>query len=122
MKLPKISMLCLAIFLLFSCKQEKTVYIFSYFNNNGEDGLHLAYSADGYHWEALNNDMSFLKPELSADKLMRDPCIILGGDGLYHLIWTIRKTGKNFLTMRFLCRKEFVMEVFWRFLNVFCPG
>ncbi|GHT63098.1 hypothetical protein AGMMS50239_18350 [Bacteroidia bacterium] len=74
---------------LFSCSEEKTVYLFSYFNNNGEDGLHLAYSNDGYHWEALNNDQSLLKPELSNDKLMRDPCIIQGGDGLYHLVWTI---------------------------------
>ncbi|GHT63102.1 hypothetical protein AGMMS50239_18360 [Bacteroidia bacterium] len=83
------SILLLAFMLLISCSEEKTVYLFSYFNNNGEDGLHLAYSSDGYNWEALNNDQSFLKPELSKDKLMRDPCIIQGGDGLYHLVWTI---------------------------------
>ncbi|GHV68669.1 hypothetical protein FACS1894199_16270 [Bacteroidia bacterium] len=81
--------------LLTSCSEEKTVYLFSYFNNNGEDGLHLAYSSDGYHWEALNNDQSLLKPELSKDKLMRDPCIIQGGDGLYHLVWTISWTEKG---------------------------
>jgi hypothetical protein len=78
--------------LLFSCIKEKNVYLFSYFKNNGEDGLHLAYSADGYQWKALNDDESFLKPELSADKLMRDPCIIQGGDGLYHMVWTISWT------------------------------
>jgi predicted GH43/DUF377 family glycosyl hydrolase len=75
--------------------EEKTAYLFSYFKNNGKDGLHLAYSSDGYHWEALNNDQAFLKPELSNDKLMRDPCIIQGNDGLYHLVWTISWEGKG---------------------------
>lgn len=67
----------------------KDVYVFSYFKGNGEDGLHLAVSEDGFKWTALNNDSSFLKPELSKDKLMRDPCIIKGGDGLYHMVWTV---------------------------------
>jgi hypothetical protein len=35
--------------------------MFSYFKNNGKDGLHLAYSNDGYRWAALKNDESFLK-------------------------------------------------------------
>jgi sucrose-6-phosphate hydrolase SacC (GH32 family) len=71
---------------------EPTVYLFSYFKGNGEDGLHLAYSIDGYQWKALNDDQSFLIPELSKDKLMRDPCIIHGADGLYHMVWTISWT------------------------------
>ncbi len=29
-------------------------YVFTYFTKNGEDGLHLAWSADGYRWEKLN--------------------------------------------------------------------
>ena len=64
------------------------VFMFSYFKGNGEDGLHLAYSYDGYKWIALNNDKAVLKPEVGKDKLMRDPCIIKGGDGLYHMVWT----------------------------------
>lgn len=62
-------------------------YLFSYFIGRGEDGLHLAYSTDGVNWEALNDGKSYLAPELG-DKLMRDPCIIKGGDGLYHMVWT----------------------------------
>lgn len=79
--------------LLVSCaeKVEKSAYVFSYFMGNGEDGLHLAYSEDGYNWENMD-DKSFLTPELSDDKLMRDPCIILGGDGQYHMVWTISWT------------------------------
>ncbi len=61
-----------------------SVYIFSYFENNGQDGLHLAYSNNGYNWTALFNDSSVLKPTVSNDKLMRDPCIIRGGDGKFH--------------------------------------
>src|SRR6476619_7546736 len=70
-------------------KVEQTpVYVFSYFKNNGQDGLHLAYSKDGLNWTALNNDESVLKPEVGKEKLMRDPCIIRGVDGLFHMVWT----------------------------------
>src|ERR1035437_6561065 len=64
------------------------VYMFCYFKGNG-DGLHLAYSNDGYSWKALFNDSILLKPTVSKDKLMRDPCIIKGGDKMYHLVWTV---------------------------------
>jgi hypothetical protein len=64
------------------------VFMFCYFKGNG-DGLHLAYSNDGYKWSALFNDSIILKPTVSRDKLMRDPCIIKGGDGLYHMVWTV---------------------------------
>ena len=67
----------------------KDVYIFCYFKNNGQDGLHLAYSMDGYKWTTLFNDTSILKPTVSKDKLMRDPCIIKGGDGKFHMVWTV---------------------------------
>ena len=51
----------------------KDVFLFSYFINNGEDGLHLAYSYDGLYFIALNKNKSFLKPMVGEDKLMRDP-------------------------------------------------
>jgi len=65
------------------------VYMFSYFKNNGEDGLHLAYSNDGYTWTAMNHDSSVLRPQVGGDKLMRDPCIIRGADGSFHMVWTV---------------------------------
>ena len=71
------------------------VYLFSYFKNNGQDGLHLAYSNDGYTFTALKNDSSFLKPVLSKDKLMRDPCIIRGAEGQFHMVWTVSWTDKG---------------------------
>jgi beta-xylosidase len=82
--------------MLASCTTQKKsvdtggdVNIFSYFKNNGEDGLHLAYSNDGYSWTALKNDSSVLKPMVGGDKLMRDPCIIRGADGKFHMVWTV---------------------------------
>lgn len=70
-------------------QQTDNAYLFSYFKNNGQDGLHLAYSYDGFKWTALKNDQSFLKPLLSKDSLMRDPCIIRGADNKFHMVWTV---------------------------------
>ncbi|PJJ10652.1 acetyl esterase/lipase [Flavobacterium sp. 1] len=74
---------------------EKPTYLFSYFKGNGEDGLHFACSTDGYEWQSLKNDTSFLTPEVGKDKLMRDPCVIKGGDGLFHMVWTVSWTDKG---------------------------
>lgn len=74
---------------------EGKVYLFSYFKDNGQDGLHLAFSRDGYHWNALKNDQSFLTPQVSKDKLMRDPCIIIGTDKKFHMVWTVSWNEKG---------------------------
>lgn len=76
-------------------QKSKPVYLFSYFKNNGEDGLHLAYSRDGLNWKALKSDSSFLKPTVSKDKLMRDPCVIRGADGKFHMVWTVSWNDKG---------------------------
>ena len=69
--------------------QSSEVYMFSYFMGDGEDGLHLAYSTDGFKWKALNDNKSFLTPVVGGDKLMRDPCVIQGPEGQYHMVWTV---------------------------------
>ena len=81
-------------FLGFSQNSDE-VYLFSFFQGNGEDGLHLAYSYDGLTWEALNNNKSFLTPQVGNDKLMRDPCIISGPDGKFHMVWTVSWNEKG---------------------------
>jgi hypothetical protein len=93
----KLFLTALGISFLFvlAAQQADTVFMFSYFNNNGKDGLHLAYSIDGFTWTALNNDKSFLKPVLSKDSLMRDPCIVRGADGLFHMVWTVSWNKKG---------------------------
>ena len=84
--LPAIAVLILQIG--FSQTNDR-VYMFSYFKDNGQDGLHLAYSMDGYKWLALNNESSVLQPAVAKDKLMRDPCIVRGANGLFHMVWTV---------------------------------
>ncbi len=83
----------ITMFMFCSSPKEKQntpkVKLFSYFKGNGEDGLHLAYSRDGLKWTVLKNDSSFLVPEIGTKKLMRDPCIIIGPDNLFHMVWTI---------------------------------
>lgn len=69
------------------------VLLFSYFMGNGEDGLHLATSEDGLKWTALRGGASFLQPVAGENKLMRDPCLLLGPDGVFRLVWTTSWTG-----------------------------
>lgn len=73
----------------------REVYIFCYFKGGSADGLHLASSTDGLKWQALKGDSSFLKPAVAKDKLMRDPCIIRGADGLFHMVWTVSWADKG---------------------------
>ena len=63
-------------------------YLFSYFKGNGEDGVHLAYSVDGLSWRALNGDRPFLTPAVGQEKLTRDPMVLRGPDGVFHMVWT----------------------------------
>lgn len=79
------------LFFLFSSlqlfAQRDSVYLFCYFKGNG-DGLHYAWSKDGYQWQAAFNDSVVLKPTVGNDRLFRDPCIIRGADGRFHMVWT----------------------------------
>lgn len=70
-------------------------YLFAYFTDNGQDGLHLAASTDGYRWEKLGGGRSYLTPAVGAARLMRDPCIVRGPDGTYHMVWTTGWTENN---------------------------
>ncbi|MDD4992398.1 MAG: glycoside hydrolase N-terminal domain-containing protein [Paludibacter sp.] len=70
-------------------------YVFSYFNNNGQDGLHLAGSTDGLNWKPFHNDKAFLVPNVGKDSIMRDPCVARGLDGQYHMVWTDSWTDRG---------------------------
>ena len=75
--------------LLINLGAADTSYLFTYFTRNGQDGLHLACSEDGLKWDALNGARSYLTPRIgSKEKLMRDPCVVRGPDGTYHMVWT----------------------------------
>jgi hypothetical protein len=80
-------------------------YLFTYFTRNGEDGLHLAWSADGYAWEKLHDGKPYLTPSVGKAKLMRDPCVARGPDGTYHMVWT---SGWNENNIGYASTRDFV--------------
>lgn len=70
-------------------------YVFSYFIGNGEDGLHLCTSRDGLAWKPVASGKSLLAPAIGEHKLMRDPSILRGPDGLFRMVWTISWTQRG---------------------------
>lgn len=78
---------------LFNCASKKEGYLFTSFREPATEGLYLAYSEDGYHWEDLKGP--YLKPETGASKIMRDPSIVKGKDNTYHMVWTTDWKGGN---------------------------
>src|SRR4051812_27071226 len=81
------------IVLLLSCSAQKNVYLFSSFHEPANEGLRMLYSYDAYKWNDLNKIL--LKPETGKDKIMRDPFIVQGPDGTFHLVWTTEWKGGN---------------------------
>lgn len=75
--------------LLASCSSK--VYLFTSFHEPANEGLRLLYSKDGYHWQT--NDSIYLKPLIGKDKIMRDPSMLQGPDGTFHLVWTTEWKG-----------------------------
>jgi hypothetical protein len=71
---------------LISCHSEKEIYLFTSFHEPADAGLRLLYSEDGYHWDSLPG--IFLKPETGRQQVMRDPSMVKGPDGVFHLVWT----------------------------------
>lgn len=80
-------------------------YLFTYFTHNGEDGLHLAASVDGYHWQKLPRAKNHWRPAIGQSKLMRDPSVAQGPDGTYHLVWT---SGWNENNIGYASTRDFV--------------
>jgi len=71
-------------------EDQDTVYLFSTFKEPEQDGLHFAYSRDGYHW--TNVPGLFLKARVGGG-IMRDPSICRGPDGVWHVVWTTAWRG-----------------------------
>jgi len=85
--LKYVALLLLALF----CACSKDVYLFSSFHEPADAGLRLLYSEDAYHWKDLNR--VFLKPSVGTQPVMRDPSIVQGPDGTFHLVWTCSWKG-----------------------------
>ena len=64
----------------------KDIYVSTSFHEPANEGLRFIYSHDGIHWDSIQG--TFLKPEVGNQKVMRDPSIVKGPDGTFHLVWT----------------------------------
>jgi len=71
--------------ILFSSCSSKA-YLFTSFHEPADQGLRMLYSYDGYKWKDL--DTVLLKPGIGQQKVMRDPSMVQGPDGTFHLVWT----------------------------------
>ncbi|MDN3588631.1 glycoside hydrolase family 43 protein [Pedobacter aquatilis] len=85
----RLAIIGLALCGLNSCS--KQAYIFTSFHEPANEGLRMLYSDDAYHWTDL--DKTLLKPEIGTQKVMRDPSIVQGPDGTFHLVWTCSWKG-----------------------------
>lgn len=74
-----------------AASDDKEVYLFTSFREPATDGLRFIYSYDGYKWDSISG--VFLKPEVGVQKVMRDPSIVQGPDGTFHLVWTCSWKG-----------------------------
>lgn len=63
-------------------------YLLSYFTDDDRAGMHLAWSMDGFTWNAVNGGRSVLQPLPGETNLLRDPFLGQGADGLFRLVWT----------------------------------
>lgn len=81
------NILPLAIIIFFaSCSAQKKAYLFTSFHEPANEGLRLLYSYDGYKWTDMGK--TFIHPEVGIQKVMRDPSMVQGPDGEFHLVWT----------------------------------
>jgi predicted GH43/DUF377 family glycosyl hydrolase len=91
--IKKITTIFFLVVLFTSCNNK--VYLFTSFHEPASEGLRMLYSKDGYHWRAI--DSIYLKPLIGKDKIMRDPSMLQGPDGVFHLVWTTEwKDGNGF--------------------------
>ena len=62
------------------------VLLFTSFRDADQKFLRFLYSFDGYHW--TNVPGTFLAAKVGAKKQFRDPSLLRGPDGTFHLVWT----------------------------------
>ncbi|HEV8272744.1 MAG TPA: glycoside hydrolase family 43 protein [Chitinophagaceae bacterium] len=75
---------CSLLIFLASCTNK--AYLFTSFHEPADRGLRMLYSYDGYKWNEI--DTVLLQPEVGSQKVMRDPSMVQGRDGVFHLVWT----------------------------------
>ena len=66
--------------------EAKDIYVSTSFHEPATEGLRFIYSCDGVKWDSIQG--VFLRPEVGAQRVMRDPSIVKGPDGTFHQVWT----------------------------------
>ncbi len=64
----------------------KDIYVSTSFHEPATEGLRFIYSYDGIRWDSIQG--VFLTPKVGKQHVMRDPSIVRGPDGTFHLVWT----------------------------------
>ena len=64
----------------------KDIYVSTSFHEPATEGLRFIYSYDGVRWDSIAG--VFLTPGVGKQRVMRDPSIVRGPDGTFHLVWT----------------------------------
>lgn len=102
-------------FSLFSSNEASAqdAYIFTSFHEPSTDGLRYLYSYDGLTWDSIpgvwmrpeiGNDGAYVDaftketvvPKFAPeDRVLRDPSIVQGPDGTFHLVWTTQWFGSR---------------------------
>ena len=68
-------------------------YLFTSFRDADQKFLRFLYSFDGYHW--TNVPGTFLEANAGVSKQFRDPSLLCGPDGVFHLVWTAGWHGEQ---------------------------
>lgn len=64
----------------------RKVHMSTGFIEPADEGLRYIYSFDGRHWKRVPG--VWLPPEVGTQKVMRDPSLKQGADGIFRLVWT----------------------------------
>jgi len=83
------------VWVLAAAAGEPSRYVFVFFRDNGEAGVHLALSEDALNWREINGGRPVLIPRVGG-RLTRDPSVCRGPDGVYHMVWTTSWKDKGF--------------------------
>ena len=69
------------------CAAAAQPFLFTSFRGNGETGVYFALSDDGYRWTPVRGGQPVVAPA-TPGMLMRDPFLVRGPGGRWHMLWT----------------------------------
>lgn len=72
------------------------VFLATYFTGNGESGALFAVSQDGFQWSPLKEpNPMVVAPTIGQSHIVRDPQILRGAKGSWHIVWTTDWHGRT---------------------------